>query len=147
MSRSHSSLSEHDLQHNGPFFPVLPHLPSRDDNQISPNARTAGLSGRVAMRRQLIGYEPNAIVEISTVVTPIHHASSWASFFLLCVELRRGPRLHPCLRRQMRDKSIGRQASPGKNVSLCWRKFYATLIPLTQTEIEQRHKRRTKNSR
>ena len=87
MSRSHSSLSEHDLQTLRSTFPssssdsISLFVPSRDDNPIPPNPRTARLFGSVAMQRPLTGYEPNAIVEIScTEVAPLHFASRMRSF-------------------------------------------------------------------
>ena len=56
--RSNSSLSRHDLQHYVPPFPVLPHIPcllppSRDDNPMPPNPRTARLFGRLATQSPL----------------------------------------------------------------------------------------------
>ena len=53
MFRSHSSLSQHDLQRYVPHFPGLPHIQSRDDNPVPPNPQTAGLFGRVAIRSSL----------------------------------------------------------------------------------------------
>ena len=149
--------------------PVLAHfpsllLPSRGDNPIPPNPRTAGLFGRLAVQIPLTGYEPDAILNISsTEVVLVHHAPRRTSF---CSENNSGEDATsaPVSSEVDERQSIGRLASP-----LLMPKREASAIPaimypsteesymspsshipsavtccdtLTQPKVEQRHERR-----
>ena len=109
MCHSHSSLSEHDLPHDGAPFPVHPHipcllLPSRGDNPIPPKARTAGLFGGLATQSPLTSYEPNAIVEISSRLLQFTMHQGGHVFAQHTIP-KRTARLFPCLRKWMGEKA------------------------------------------
>ena len=170
MSRSHSSLSEHDLQRYAPPFPCHPHLPSlllpsRDDHQIPPestDSRTVWSFGHTKSAHRFLSRTPSLRSGVQRF-TPIHHPSRRTSFFAQYTIPVRTPRLHPCLRKWMRDEaSEGRldrcicrreKQVQSQQESLYRRKFDVTLITLskhgetlTQTEIVQRHERRTEKT-
>ena len=142
-------------------------LPCRDDNPNPPNPQTARLFGRLAIQCLLTGYEPNAIVEISrTDVTLMLLPSRRASF---CSAYNSGEDATSGLVSSEVDErqSTGRLASP-----LFMQKREASVIlarishptgemsrsshipsteklfcdTLTQTEVEQGHKKRTRDT-
>ena len=128
--------------------------------------RAAGLFGRLAIQCRLTGYMPNAIVEIgSPEVTSIHRPSRRTSF---CSVYNSGEDVTSARVSSEVDESqsIERlvptaahaeersKCNPCENLSLCMRIFHVTLIThskhgetccntLTQTEVEQRHEKRT----
>ena len=171
MSHSNLSLSEYGLPRFAAPFLVHPHIPplflqSHGDNPMPTNPRAAGLFGCLAKKSPLTGYEHSAIVETSsTEVTPIHHASRRTSF---CSAYNSGEDATPApvFLKVDERQSIGRLASPlliaeerskcnfCVNLSLYMSKFHVTLIThskhgetccdtLTETEVEQGHKKRT----
>ena len=80
MSHSHSPLSEHDVPHYIAPVPDHPHIPIflSTVSRWQPNTTQSTKSRTV---QSLTGYEPNAMVEISsTEVTPVHHASEGQVF-------------------------------------------------------------------
>ena len=128
--------------------------------------RAAGLFGRLAIQCRLTGYKPNAIVEIgSAEVTSIHRPSRRTSF---CSVYNSGQKMTSARvssevdERQSIERLVPTAAhaeerskcNPCENLSLCMRIFHVTLMThskhgetccntLTQTEVEQRHEKRT----
>ena len=156
MSHSHSSLLELPLfSHPTLFISLL--LPSRGNHQ-PPDPRTAGRFGRWTIQSPLTGYEPNAIVEISSTKRRISFWSEDNSGEDVTStpvssevhERRSIGRLTSPLLMQKREAS----AVPPRIYHFFWGKNYVKLIShskhgetccdkLTQTEIEQRPKKCT----
>ena len=166
MSHSHSSGSDLLL------FPVLPQrltsrlCPSHGDEH-PPDPQTAARFGRVATQSLVTVYEPNVIVEFSsTEVTLVHPPSRRR---MLCSVKNSGEDTASSpVSFEVDEKTKHRKAgftgahaaerskcSPCKDLSLYRRIFYVTFIShserretcrnaLTRTEIEQRHKKRTR---
>ena len=137
----------------------------RGDHQTL-KTQAAALFGRLAIQCRLTGYKPNAIVEIgSAEVTSIHRPSRRTSF---CSVYNSGKKMTSARvssevdERQSIERLVPTAAhaeerskcNPCENLSLCMKIFHVTLMThskhgetccntLTQTEVEQRHEKRT----
>ena len=175
MSHSHSSLSEHDLPHYIAPFPEHPQPPpllpqSHGEDQLQSIPLHAGLLGRLAFQSPLTGYEPNAIVEVScTEATLVHHASRRTSF---CSASNSGEdaTMAPVSSEVDERQRIRRLPSPllmhkRETIAIPARLYHCTVEnstshssytptehretccdTLTQTEVEQRHEKRTRET-
>ena len=118
MSPSHSSLSEHDLHHHVPPFPVLPHRPSllqpsRDEPNTTESTESTDclVVWPYKVRSQV--YEPNAIVKIrSTEVYSYSPSVKEDKFFCSVYNFGEDATFAPVSSEVDERQSIGRAASP-----------------------------------
>ena len=163
-----SSLSEHDFQLYVPLFPVLTHFPfllllSRDDNQIPPNTRTAGLSGRLAIQVRWHVMSPTPLLRSVVWRLLLFTIHPGGQGFAQYTTPMRMARLHPCLRKWMRDTASKgwlhrcpcrreRQVQPLQELKTLQENICGTFITLSkhresycdtlaQAEIEQTNER------
>ena len=142
-------------------------LPCRDDNPNPPNPQTARLFGRLSIQCLLTGYEPNAIVEISRtdvilMLLPSRRASFCSAYNsgedatsgLVSSEVderQSTRRLASPLFMQKREASVilarishpTGEMSRSSHIPSTEKLFCDTL---TQTEVEQGHKKRTRDT-